>query len=157
MKTIQDTFTASEAAQLAGMNIETLRVWRRRDYFTLEGERDGGWTRFTFADVLKVASFAATVGGHGSHVLAEVIAANSPEQFAKLLAADQSSQVAPKAICFTPANAPTEFMVVNGYEEFVPAAIKALQQAPSFFALDYLTVLEGVMRRLHQMNGEAAD
>ncbi|KZK94866.1 hypothetical protein PsAD5_02924 [Pseudovibrio sp. Ad5] len=67
------TFTASEVAKLIGMNIETLRVWRRRKQFVLEGEREG-WTRYTFGDLMVVATYNTLVRAHCTNAMAEMIA-----------------------------------------------------------------------------------
>jgi hypothetical protein len=66
------TFTASQVARLAGLNIETLRVWRRRGYFgDMHSE---GWTRYTWPDLFTIALFADIVNSTGSHDHARAVA-----------------------------------------------------------------------------------
>lgn len=66
-------FTASQVAAIAGMNTETLRVWRRRKHVVLEGDGPG-WTRFTFNDLMLVVAYHSLVQSHCSHAMAEIVA-----------------------------------------------------------------------------------
>lgn len=73
------TFTASETAQIVGMNPETLRVWRRRKNITLEGEREG-WTRFTYNDVMLITAYHRLTQSFCTSSLAETVSSRIVEE-----------------------------------------------------------------------------
>lgn len=79
--TYSRTYTASEVAKIVGMNIETLRVWRRRKQLVLEGERQG-WTRYTFNDLMAVATYHNMVRSHCTNTIAELIAGTVSQRLA---------------------------------------------------------------------------
>lgn len=49
------TVTGPVAAAAAGMNAETLRVWRSRGYFLPGHGPRGGWSRFSLCDTVRLA------------------------------------------------------------------------------------------------------
>ncbi|WP_323008557.1 MerR family transcriptional regulator [Paracoccus sp. (in: a-proteobacteria)] len=62
------TFTSGEVATITGLNLETLRVWLRRDYFQFE--KASGWRRFTPHQVAVIGCFAEIVTQTSNHDLA---------------------------------------------------------------------------------------
>lgn len=151
LKTINDTFTASEASRLTGMNVETLRVWRRRGYFTLDGEREG-WTRYTFADVLKVATFRTLTESFVAHDLAEMVTANCAEQFAKILEGGVDLP-SPYLVCGRGLNGDVVFEVASGPDAASLRVLELMSAGhPALITTDYLSILSRVFERLREMN-----
>lgn len=66
------TYLVAEAALIAGLIRDTLRVWLRRDYFDFD--RPDGWKRFTFLEVMAISVFAEVVRRTKDHELAKQIA-----------------------------------------------------------------------------------
>lgn len=65
--------TTAQAAELAGVDVETVRQWRKRGYISRGGRRehlqvaglsDRGWPMFRAADILEVAATTRTRRGH---------------------------------------------------------------------------------------------
>lgn len=152
MKTVNDTFTASEVATIAEVKTETLRVWRRRGHFTLDGERQG-WTRFTFGDVLKISTFRTLLDSFVDRQLAEVVAANCLKHYGAILASKDADEESPYLICGRGPDGSVIFEPVKGVVE---ASSKWLEltspSAPVLIMVDFLSILHRVMHRLNSMN-----
>jgi DNA-binding transcriptional MerR regulator len=154
-KTIEDTFTAGEAAVLTGVVIDTLRVWRRRGHFTLTGEQNG-WTRFSFGDVLKIATFASLRTSWIENEAAEVVAANSPMHFAKILGGDQNS-APPYGILGRKADQQVHFEFVEGLDSVTQHIIDMNNKHPEVKVItivNYMNILYEVMMNLKRLNDE---
>lgn len=82
---LKRTYLVGEAAVIAQMERDTLRVWLRRSYFDFD--RPEGWKRFTFLEVMAISVFAEVVRRTKDHELAKWIAAEEmvlwcgPERF----------------------------------------------------------------------------
>lgn len=153
-KTITDTFTASEVAALTGMNVDTLRVWRRRGYFSLTGE-GSGWTRFTFGDVLKIATFNQMLDNFFTHDAAEVVTANCTAQFAKILGGTEETPP-PYLVFGRGADGDVLFEIVDGIEnlgrQIVAISARAGEKHATLHVVDYASILSRVMIRLREVN-----
>ncbi|KZK94692.1 hypothetical protein PsAD46_00975 [Pseudovibrio sp. Ad46] len=121
------TFTASEVSKLCGVKTETLRVWRRRQHFELS-EQEGGWTRYTFIDALKVAIFHSITQSHGTLELATVIAARSPALVTELVRTGE----APYVICSRNENSEVHMEEVYGSEQLIKAIKRRVVEGENF-------------------------
>ena len=72
MDCMKRTYLVGEAALIASMERDTLRVWLRRSYFDFD--RPEGWKRFTFLEVMAISVFAEVVRRTKDHELAKWIA-----------------------------------------------------------------------------------
>lgn len=147
-------FTSSEVAAITDVNIETLRVWRRRKHFKLEGEGQG-WTRFTLADVMKIATFNALVQSFCTHELAEVVAANSGEQYAKILRMSPDDGQGIYLVCGRGPDGDVIFDVVQGVDELLTAVSKHIKNSeaiPTYHVVDYAAILAKFFKRLEELD-----
>jgi hypothetical protein len=156
-KTIRDTFTASEAAHLIDVKVDTLRVWRRRGHFEVEGEGEG-WTRFTFSDVLTIATFRTLIGNSLEIELAESIAGNASEKFAAVFASARTMENLddvrlPYLVFGGSASGP--FMhLAKGAEDAARILLRSIANGknPVLHVLDYGSILAAVLNRLNALN-----
>ncbi|KAB0572620.1 hypothetical protein [Brucella pituitosa] len=79
-KFLNRTFTVSDAAWAADVDIETLRSWIKRGKFEIPLE-SGKWTRLSFANLCQVAAFSEVLASQGNHTLAQFIAEGSYDFF----------------------------------------------------------------------------
>lgn len=154
-KTIADTFTASEVSHLTGVNTETLRVWRRRGHFSIEAEA-GGWTRYTFNDVLKIATFSTMVAQGMVIPMAERIAESCPEQYA-ILSKTPSNGPEPFGVF---ARSPMEtfyFSIADGLDEVAQhLSILSRRQEYSLIQLiDYTKIFYALVSKIGAMGDDA--
>ena len=73
------TYLVAEAALIAGMERDTLRVWLRRPYFDFD--RPEGWKRFTYLEVMSISVFAEIVRRTKDHELAKWVASKEMDHW----------------------------------------------------------------------------
>lgn len=65
----QQTLTMPEVASLAGVQVETLRMWYRRNY--LEADGGGGWRRYSVKEAASTVFYANIVRRTKDHEIAK--------------------------------------------------------------------------------------
>lgn len=139
------TFTASEVAKIVGMNLETLRVWRRRKNIALEGEREG-WTRFTYNDVMLITVYHRLTQSFCTSSLAEAVSSTIVEELKRDW---QSAINSRKPIyCLVDSSggiAELHIKMVYGRQELSKAmseALKSPEYGPAYQLIDCTQIFE---------------
>ncbi|WP_209008547.1 MerR family transcriptional regulator [Roseibium polysiphoniae] len=152
-------FTASQVAAVAGMNIETLRVWRRRKHVVLEADGPG-WTRFTFNDLMLVVTYHRLVQSHCSHAMAEMIAGHVliglKDRWEEVLNADTG------VFCFCNMHHDTadlDIQTIFGLEALnmkMSAALRDPERGPAYQIVDCSAVLQNVLTKATALDRDTA-
>lgn len=145
------TFTASEVANIVGMNPETLRVWRRRKNVVLEGEREG-WTRFTFNDVMLITVYHRLTQSNCATGLAEVVSS----RIVDALKGDWSYALSSRKpiYCLVNASGPIESLtseIVFGRQELSAAIsrmMKVQDNGPIYQVVDCTKVFKHINQKI---------
>ena len=146
------TFTAAEVSRFALVNIETLRVWRRRGYFGMKPSE--GWTRYTWTDLFTITLFAEVINSTGSHDHArDVCTVGGPEMFKMLLpgSGDEASYI----IAARHPDAPAILTVVLGKKELDDTLTKLIfgkAHYGQYSVVDLSRVTHRLLSRLTEEN-----